>query len=48
MISRDDLPETPEWTCEPRCCPFESCGVCETAQQAIWRHDEPHIIRSDN
>lgn len=38
MICRDDLPETPDWICEPKCCPFESCGVCETSQQAIWRH----------
>ena len=41
IINRDDLPETPEWTCYPRPNPLEDwvdCGLCESPQQALWRH----------
>jgi hypothetical protein len=34
MISRDDLPETPEWAPEPRCCPFDQCYVCQPHEGA--------------
>jgi hypothetical protein len=46
MISRDDLPETPEWAPEPRCCPFESCYVCEPHEGAGTY--PPNVVLGEN
>lgn len=48
MIVRDDLPDTPDWTCDPRVCPFDTCRVCESDQQAIWRHLPDSIELGEN
>ena len=49
MIGENGTPETPDWTPPgPKCCPFEACGVCESEQQAVWRHIPDSVVLGEN
>lgn len=50
MHGENGIPETPEWTPEPRCCPFDTktcsvCSVAENAQHRAFLLGEAHIFR---
>jgi hypothetical protein len=48
VISRDDLPDTPDWSVTRHPCPFERCYVCEPHEGGGTYPLPETIILSDN
>lgn len=48
MATHDNAPPPADWVCEPRCCPFENCGICETAQHAVFIHGTDNVVLGEN
>lgn len=38
MIHPNDVPDAPDWECEPRMCPIP-CSICTTASESAWMHN---------